>query len=126
MDEVFVSLLRQWGLEKLKARNILNQNGANLVFLHGQDMAKKLGLNPDDIMPYPGHAVVSIETPAPAPAPAPATPFWQKAAIGAGLTLPWLVAGALALQDKGPTLDPNVGFTIEAPNDPGSSPGSSE
>ena len=55
LDSVLTELVRGWGAEQLKSKNILNQNGANFVYLHGMDMANKLGVDPElgHIMPYP-------------------------------------------------------------------------
>lgn len=63
LDQVMLQGIGGWFGEQLKAKNILNQNGANLVFVHGKDMARKVGLTEEEIshiMPYPGKTVVLV------------------------------------------------------------------
>lgn len=80
LDHVFVELAKSWGIEQIKSKNILNQNGANLVYLHGRDMANKLGIESDYVMPYPSRTEIAIEEP----------PKKQKS------ILPWILCTALA------------------------------
>jgi len=64
--ETQVGLAKAYLGEKIKGLNIHNQNGSNLVFLHGKDVAKKLGLSEDDIKqitPFPATQTVVIESP---------------------------------------------------------------
>lgn len=104
---------------KIQAKNIMNYNGANLAFNHGRDMAKKLGLDPAQITPFPCPTNVSVTNPE-----KPALPTWQKLALGAAMLgagagiapLAGVVADAMSPgevmteQDDGP--DANVGFQI--------------
>jgi hypothetical protein len=50
--------------EKIKHQNILNQNGANMVYLHGQDIGRKLGLPSsvlDNVTPFPASTTVVVQ-----------------------------------------------------------------
>ena len=63
-DSVMVDSIRQWIGEKIKRENILNQNGANMTYVHGVDIARKVGL-PDDmirgkITPFPATQTVIV------------------------------------------------------------------
>lgn len=63
LDEVLTRGIAAWFGEKLKALNIMNQNGANLVYTHGKDVGRKLGLPEEDlanIMPYPQKTEIHI------------------------------------------------------------------
>lgn len=51
----------------IQSRHIFNQNGANLVYTHGCDMANKLGLNDRqkmNITPFPSPTSIQITQPA--------------------------------------------------------------
>jgi len=55
-DQLLDDMLRAYLGEKIKRDNILNQNGANLVFLHGKSVGRELGLSDEDlsqITPFP-------------------------------------------------------------------------
>jgi outer membrane biosynthesis protein TonB len=64
MDDMMWNLWGAWAGEKIKKINILNQNGANLAYVHGQDIAKKLGLEKDvrdNITPFPATVNIAVE-----------------------------------------------------------------
>lgn len=52
---------------KIQSQHILNQNGANLVYNHGRDIAKKLGLDEKAITPFPSpsNTQINVEKPEP-------------------------------------------------------------
>jgi len=63
-DQLIDDLIRAYLGEKIKRCNILNQNGANLVYLHGKDLGRKLGLPEDDlqgITPFPASTKIVID-----------------------------------------------------------------
>ena len=80
-DPLLDEIVRKYLGEKIKHQNILNQNGANLVYLHGQDMARQLNL-PDDICqnitPYPATHIVVNSAASPEPVPQPQPPITQR------------------------------------------------
>lgn len=57
--ELLDNILAHYMAAKIQALHIKNQNGANLVFNHGRDLEKKLGL-PPQITPFPSPTSVSI------------------------------------------------------------------
>ena len=136
LDQTMVEIIRGWAGEALKAKNILNQNGANLVYLHGKDVAHKLGLTEDEIahiMPFPTKNVVSVseqpdvsallerlanlQAPAPAPAPAPAQSLlrrWGPAiALAAGTGLGGAALTYALTPNNADINQGEVGFTVE-------------
>lgn len=65
-EDMLTTEVGKWIGEKTKTQNILNQNGANFVYTHGQDMAQALGLSEEarkNIVPYPSQTNISITTP---------------------------------------------------------------
>lgn len=113
-------LITMWAGEKIKQKNIMNQNGANLVYSHGRDIANKLGLSEEEkraITPFPSVTKISnTETKDEEKG------WWSKALpyIGTALLAGGTGAGALALTEKFMSdpipvkqVDPNVGLTIE-------------
>ena len=63
MADVYLKLSQAYLGEKIKKLNILNQNGANLVYTHGRDIAHKLGFSEDElanITPFPAPTTVVI------------------------------------------------------------------
>lgn len=72
---------------KIQASHIMNYNGANLAFNHGRDIAKKLGLDPAQITPFPCPTNVSVSTESvqPPAKPSPAASPLLKAGIAAAL-----------------------------------------
>jgi hypothetical protein len=64
LDDLVRGVIGKYLGEKIKRQNILNQNGANLVYLHGQDIGRKLGL-PEDVLdnvtPFPAQQTVVVQ-----------------------------------------------------------------
>lgn len=93
MSNVLEDVIRAYTASLIQREHIKNQNGANLVNLHGLDMANKLGINASDanhrlgISPFPGTTTATnIET-------GKSSPWWATAALvglsslgGAGAT----------------------------------------
>ena len=55
-DEWLEKILAAYAGEKIKRENMLNQAGANLIYLHGRNTAKQLDLTDDEratIAPFP-------------------------------------------------------------------------
>lgn len=105
-DNLLDDLCRSYLGEKIKRQNILNQNGANLVFLHAQDVASKLKLAEDlrqNITPYPSTTFVMNEQP-------PAQPE-EKPSLARRL-LPAAVAAAVGLGGVG------LGSYLTKPDEP--------
>lgn len=66
LDEIFAQGIQAWLGEQLKSKNLMNQAGANMIFTHGRDTARKLGLPDEDIahiMPFPSKQVVAVNEP---------------------------------------------------------------
>lgn len=112
----FDAIVTEWARTKVQRLDIMNYNGAQMANIHANDIAKKLGLNPQGIgvTPFPCPSVqhISMEQRAPseteqapaAPAKPPAAPpaqsggipGWLKALLAAGLGA-GLTAGAIWL-----------------------------
>lgn len=114
-------VVQQYLGSKVQAKHIMNYNGANMAFNHGRDIAKKLGLDPELISPFPAKPTTNVQlqqTP---------TPLWKQVAIGASLLAGGAGAATVASSflsdkpqvvvpapvDKQPSLDSSVGFTVE-------------
>lgn len=58
-DDMLEDIIRAYCATKIQREHILNQNGANMVYNHGRDIEKKLGLDAGDankrlgIQPFP-------------------------------------------------------------------------
>jgi hypothetical protein len=131
-DQLMDDLVRAYLGEKIKQTNIANQNGANLVYIHGKDIGRKLGLSDEElrcITPFPGQTKVFIDE----------SPSKDKVdgggnrrrlfnlALGGLLTLALGIGGGIMLSNalrpdqnenppvvEQPTHKPgNVGFTVE-------------
>lgn len=61
LDHILAGIVQKWGDEQLKSKNILNYNGANLAYIHGRDVAQKLGVDEENIMPYPSRVTIMNE-----------------------------------------------------------------
>lgn len=85
---------------KIQAQHIRNYAGANLALNHGRDIAKKLGLDPAQITPFPCPTNISVNQevpPSPPQQSQPAMSMLAKAGIAAAL----LGAGAGAVPAAG-------------------------
>lgn len=130
-DNVMNDLIRSYFGEKIKRINILNQNGANLVYTKGIDTARKLGI-PDkyiqNITPFPGSTVIvggsesgSDNTPKDEPTKTSGLSKWGIPAAIVG-TVPAL-AGVLwwfSPDDATPSIAPESPPAVTAPAEPGS------
>lgn len=67
---------------KIQSQHIRNYAGANLALNHGRDVAKKLGLDPAQITPFPSNISVGIQQEQQKP---PALSGLAKAGIAAAL-----------------------------------------
>lgn len=94
-------VVQQYLGAKIQKEHILNQNGANLVYNHGRDIAKKLGLDTAGITPFPANTTINVEqTPAQSQPTAPQTSTLQKLAMSAALVtagagIPYLAGAAI-------------------------------
>jgi hypothetical protein len=62
-DPLMDDLVKAWIGERIKQANIINQNGANLAYIHGKDIGKKLGLSEDElqgITPFPASTKIYV------------------------------------------------------------------
>jgi hypothetical protein len=62
-DQMLDDLVKAYLGEKIKRINIMNQNGANLAFLHGKSVGRNLGLSQEDlasITPFPAPTNITI------------------------------------------------------------------
>jgi hypothetical protein len=62
--------IKEYMRTTIQKKDIFNQNGANLVYLHGKDMANKLNLTPQEklgVTPFPTQTNISVMTPPPPP-----------------------------------------------------------
>jgi hypothetical protein len=134
-------LVRAYLGEKIKQTNILNQNGANLVYLHGKDIGRKLGLSENDlegITPFPASTKIVIDDSDKESETSNTQRESDEKTVETTKKpwthriLPWVLSGAIGLgagagvmslmPDKkpveqpptveSPELDPNVGLTI--------------
>jgi outer membrane biosynthesis protein TonB len=74
------AILRAYAGEKIKQMNVLTQGGANLVYNHGVDVARKLGFTDEqisNITPFPAPTTIVVSQPPermPDPEPIPEPP----------------------------------------------------
>jgi hypothetical protein len=111
LDQTMFGLIRRWGEAKFTRLDIINQNGANLVYNHGKHTANLLGLTAEEkegVVPFPGSSSTSVVVLNPAPqspprlTPVTATPVPADGGTASGigglakrLLAPVLVAGAV-------------------------------
>jgi hypothetical protein len=76
-------LVKEYLSTKIQRAHIINQNGANLVYNHGRNMAQKLGLTDNGITPFPAPTNITVQHPQPPPLPA--NPVWKQVAFGAAM-----------------------------------------
>lgn len=91
---------------KIQSQHIRNYAGANLALNHGRDIAKKLGLDPAQITPFPCPTNISVNQETPLPAPAqPQPPQQSQSAMSmlakAGVAAALLGTGAGAVPVAG-------------------------
>lgn len=76
-------IVKEYLSTKIQRQHIMNQNGANLVYNHGRNMAQKLGLTDNGITPFPAPTNITVQHPQPASTPA--NPVWKQLAFGAAM-----------------------------------------
>lgn len=99
--DVLDRVMMEWARAKIQRLDILNYNGANLANIHANDVAKKLGFNPQSIgvapFPSPNVTSISMEQRTPAePLPAkPANPNRSKCPTWLAVLLAMIVGAGL-------------------------------
>ena len=79
-DNLMDWALREYMAAKIQKQHIMNQAGANLIYNHGRNIEKQLGLPPaTGITPFPAPTTVQVTQPAAEPK---QTPVWQQLALG--------------------------------------------
>jgi len=82
-DNVMDWALREYMAAKIQKQHIMNQAGANLIYNHGRNIEKQLGLAPaTGITPFPAPTTVQVTQP---PAEQKKTPVWQQLALGGAM-----------------------------------------
>lgn len=80
-DNVMDWALREYMAAKIQKQHIMNQAGANLVYNHGRNIEKQLGLAPSTgITPFPAPTTIQMTQPE-----AKKTPVWQQLALGGAM-----------------------------------------
>lgn len=82
-DNVMDWAVREYMAAKIQKQHIMNQAGANLVYNHGRNIEKQLGLAPSTgITPFPAPTTIQMSQPAPEQK---KTPVWQQLALGGAM-----------------------------------------
>ena len=82
-DSVMDWALREYMAAKIQKQHIMNQAGANLIYNHGRNIEKQLGLPPSTgITPFPAPTTIQMQQPA---AEQKKTPVWQQLALGGAM-----------------------------------------
>lgn len=75
--------LREYITAKIQRQHIMNQAGANMIYNHGRNIEKQLGLPPaTGITPFPAPTTIQMSQPAPDQK---RTPVWQQLALGGAM-----------------------------------------
>jgi len=82
-DNLMDWALREYMAAKIQRQHIMNQAGANMIYNHGRNIEKQLGLPPaTGITPFPAPTTVQVSQP---PAEQKKTPVWQQLALGGAM-----------------------------------------
>lgn len=81
-DGILDWALKEYLGVKIQRQHIANQAGANLVYNHGRNMEKQLGLASSGITPFPAPVSLHVQQPAAEPK---KTPVWQQLALGGAM-----------------------------------------